>query len=339
MKVLFIGGTGIISSGVSPLAVEKGMDLTLLNRGTRPELLPPGARHIAADARDARSIRDALRGLSFDVVVDWLVFTPQQLESDLELLRGRTSQYIFISSASAYQKPPTHFPITESTPLANPWFQYSRDKIACEDRLLKEFRDTQFPMTIVRPSFTYGLTMIPAGYQSWEHPWTTVDRMRRGKKIIVHGDGTSLWTMTHATDFARGFIGLFGNPHAIGQTVHITSDEVLTWDQVYGAIGKAAGVEPRIVHVPSDFISEIDPEARGPLLGDKAHCAVFDNSKIKSLVPGFSAVTPFSEGVRRSVEWFERDPRRQTVDEGFDARSDQIIQAYESALGSAGRPP
>jgi nucleoside-diphosphate-sugar epimerase len=337
MKVLFIGGTGIISSGVSPLVIEKGMDLTLLNRGTRSELLPQGARHIAADVRDARSVREALHGLSFDVIVNWLVFTPPQLESDIELFRGRTSQYIFISSASAYQKPPTHFPITESTPLSNPWFQYSRDKIACEDRLMREFREPGFPMTIVRPSFTYGLTMIPAGYQSWEHPWTTVDRMRRGKKVIVHGDGTSLWTMTHNTDFARGFVGLFGNPRAIGQTVHITSDEVLTWNQVYLAIGKAAGVEPRLVHVPSDFISAMDPDARGPLLGDKAHCAVFDNSKIRSLVPGWVATVPFVEGVRRSVEWFEGDPRRQTVDQEFDVRSDRIIQAYESALGSAAR--
>jgi nucleoside-diphosphate-sugar epimerase len=338
MKVLFIGGTGIISSGVSALLVERAVDLTLLNRGTRAELAPPGAHHLAVDAKDPGAMREALRGLSFDVVVNWLVFTPRELESDIELFRGRIGHYLFISSASAYQKPPVHFPITESTPLANPYFQYSRDKIACEERLLAEFRDSQFPMTIVRPSFTYGLTMIPAGYQSWQHPWTTVDRMRRGKKTIVHGDGTSLWTMTHNTDFARAFVGLFGNPHAIGQAVHITSDEVLTWNQVYQAIGRAAGAEPDIVHIPSDFISALDPEARGPLLGDKAHCAVFDNSKIKSLVPGWVATVPFSEGVRRSVEWFEKDPRRQTTDDGFNARADLIVQRYVAALASAKNP-
>lgn len=335
MKVLFVGGTGIISSGVSPLLVERGMDLTLLNRGTRPEMFPRGARHLAVDVRDDRAVRDALKGQSFDVVVSWLVYTPAQLEQDIERFRGRTGQYVLISSASAYQKPPVGFPITESTPLANPFFQYSRDKIACEDRLVAEMRETGFPMTIVRPSFTYGLTMIPAGYQSWERPWTTVERMRRGKKTIVHGDGTSLWTMTDNRDFARAFAGLLGNPRAIGQAVHITSDEVLTWNQVYQAIGRAAGVEPELVHVPSDFISEIDPDARGPLLGDKAHSAVFDNSKIKDLVPGWVATIPFAEGVRRSVEWFDADARRRTVDEAFDARADRIIQAWDAVLRQA----
>jgi nucleoside-diphosphate-sugar epimerase len=336
MKVLFIGGTGIISSGVSPLVVERGMELYLLNRGQRTELVPNGARQIVADARDGRAMRDALRGLTFDAVVDWLVFTPEQLEASLELFRGRTSQYVFISSASAYQKPPTHFPILESTPLANPYFAYSRDKIACEDRLLREFRDTRFPMTIVRPSFTYGLTMIPAGYQSWAHPWTLVDRMRRKKKVIVHGDGTSLWTMTHNTDFAKGLVGLLGNQRAIGHAVHITSDEVLTWDQITRCIGAAAGAEPEIIHVPSDFICACDPDACGPLLGDKAHCAVFDNSKIRSLVPGFTATVPFAEGVRKSVRWFESHPELCTVDDVFDAQADRIISSYESAL-SLGR--
>ncbi|HTZ52877.1 MAG TPA: SDR family oxidoreductase [Spirochaetia bacterium] len=335
MKVLFIGGTGIISSGVSPVLVERGVELTLLNRGNRDGLAPKGVRHIIADYRDQDAVHAALRGLGFDVVVNWLVFTAAQLERDIELFRGRTGQYVFISSASAYQKPPTAFPITESTPVSNPFFQYSRDKISCEDRLLAELRATGFPMTIVRPSFTYGLTMIPAGYQSWERPWTTVDRMRRGRKSIVHGDGTSLWTMTHASDFGRAFAGLLGNPRALGQTVHITSDEVLTWDQVYRAIGAAAGVEPDIVHIPSDFISALDPDARGPLLGDKAHCAVFDNSKIKGLVPGWVATVPFSEGVRRAVEWFEQDPRRQAVDPAFNERADRIVEAYEKARPGA----
>ena len=277
-------------------------------------------------------MRAALDGMVFDVVVNWLVFTPEQLEADIELFRARTAHYLFISSASAYQKPAAHFPITESTPLSNPFFAYSRDKIACEERIISEFRETGFPMTIVRPSFTYGLTMIPAGYQSWARPWTLVDRMRSGKKIIVHGDGSSLWTMTHNTDFAKGFVGLFCNPRALGHAVHITSDEALTWDQVTRAIGSAAGVEPDIIHVPSDVIAAFDPEARGPLLGDKAHCAVFDNAKIQSLVPGFCATVPFIEGVRKSVRWHEQRADRRTVDDAFNASCDRIINAYESAM-------
>ncbi len=334
MKVLFIGGTGIISSGVSPLVVERGHELYLLNRGTRAGMAPAGARQITADIRDPAAVNAALRGHSFDVVVSWLVFTPPQLEADIERFRGRTGQYVFISSASAYQKPPVSFPITESTPVINPFSQYSSDKISCEVRLQKEMRETQFPATIVRPSFTYGLTMIPSGYQSWQHPWTTVDRMRRGKKVLVHGDGTALWTMTHNSDFARGFVGLLGNSRAIGHAVHITSDEVLTWDQVYRAIGRAAGMEPDLVHVPSDLIAAFDPEARASLLGDKAHCAVFDNSKIRSLVPGFLCTVPFTEGVRRSVEWFDAHAELRTIDEGFNDRTDRIIKAYESAQPS-----
>ena len=337
MKVLFVGGTGIISSGVSPLVIERGHELFLLNRGTRTDMTPPGARQITADVRDAVSVAEALRGKDFDVVVSWLVFTPPQLEADLELFRGRTSQYVFISSASAYQKPPTSFPIIESTPAINPFSKYSSDKIACEARLLQEMREKQFPATIVRPSFTYGLTMIPSGYQSWPHPWTTVDRMRRGKKVIVHGDGTSLWTMTHNTDFGRAFVGLLGNVHAIGHTVHITSDEVLTWDQIYKAIARAAGAEADIVHVPSDFIAAFDPEAGASLIGDKAHCSVFDNSKIKSLVPGWVCTVPFSEGIRRSVQWFDAHPERKTVDDAFNERADRIIHAWESAMATARR--
>jgi nucleoside-diphosphate-sugar epimerase len=332
MRVLFIGGTGVISSGVSPLVVQKGMELYLLNRGQNKELEPPGAKHVVADIRDPASVRRALNGLSFDAVVDWLVFTPAQLEADISLFSGRTSQYIFISSASAYQKPPTHFPITESTPVANPYWQYSRDKIACEERLTREYREKQFPMTIVRPSHTYGLTMIPAGYHSWLHPWTLVDRMRKGRKIIVHGDGTSLWTMTHNTDFAKAFVGLLGNPRAVGHVFQITSDEALTWNQITESIGRAAGVEPRIVHIGSDFISAFDPDARGNLIGDKAQCAIFDNSKIKSFVPGFTATVPFSEGVRWSVEWFEKHPERCTIDEPWNKLADRIIEANETGL-------
>ena len=232
----------------------------------------------------------------------------------------------------AYQKPATHWLITESTPLANPYWQYSRDKIACEDRLMTEYRDNGFPITIVRPSLTYGITMIPAAINSWQKPWTIVDRMRKGKKVIIHGDGLTLWTMTHNTDFAKGFLGLMGNVQSIGHAVHITSDEVLTWNQIYQAIADAAGVKHKPVYIPSDFIAKIDPEHTGTLLGDKSCCAVFDNTKIKRLVPDFVATVPFSQGVRRSVDWFEADRERCVVDDDYNKFMDRTIAAYEKAL-------
>ncbi len=336
MKALFIGGTGLISSAVSRLAVERGIELVLLNRGQKAEFFPKGARQIVADNGDVKAVADALRGESFDVVADWIAFTPDQAARDIELFSGRTRQFFFISSASAYQKPPTRHVITESTPLANPFWQYSRDKIACEDLFMAAYRQQGFPVTIVRPSHTYGVTQIPAAVSSWMHPWSLVDRMRRGRPIIVPGDGTSLWTMTHNSDLAKGFVGLMGNIQAIGHAFHITSDEVLTWDQIHGLIGAAAGVEPEIIHVASDFISAFDPEERGGLLGDKARCAVFDNSKIKSFVPGFVATVPFAVGVRESVQWFEKHPDRCTINERFNSLCDRIISAQHAALAPAG---
>jgi len=334
LKALFIGGTGLISQAVSRLAVERGIELYLLNRGRRGEFFPAGARQIVADARDGASLRKAIGAMEFDVVADWIAFTPDQIESDIELFKGRAGQFFFISSASAYQKPLTHYLVTESTPLANPFWQYSRDKIACEEILNRAYREEGFPVTIVRPSLTYGDTQIPAAVGSWEHPWTLVDRMRRGKKIIVQGDGTSLWTMTHNSDLAKGFVGLMGNMHAIGHAFHITSDEVLSWDQIVGAIGRAAGAEPKIVHVASDFLAAADPEALGGLVGDKSQCAVFDNSKIKAFVPGYVATTPFSEGIARSVRWFEAHPEICTIDDAFNDFSDRVIAAQEKALAS-----
>jgi len=334
LKALFIGGTGLISQAVSRLAVERGIELYLLNRGRRGEFFPAGARQIVADARDGASLRKAIGAMEFDVVADWIAFTPDQIESDIELFKGRAGQFFFISSASAYQKPLTHYLVTESTPLANPFWQYSRDKIACEEMLNRAYREEGFPVTIVRPSLTYGDTQIPAAVGSWEHPWTLVDRMRRGKKIIVQGDGTSLWTMTHNSDLAKGFVGLMGNMHAIGHAFHITSDEVLSWDQIVGAIGRAAGAEPKIVHVASDFLAAADPEALGGLVGDKSQCAVFDNSKIKAFVPGYVATTPFSEGIARSVRWFEAHPEICTIDDAFNDFSDRVIAAQEKALAS-----
>ncbi|MFW6238420.1 MAG: SDR family oxidoreductase [Halanaerobiales bacterium] len=332
MKVLFIGGTGLISEAVSRLVVEKGIDLYLFNRGNRPEFIPGDAHLIKGNIRDREEAERLLQGHSFDVVVNWIAFTPEHIRTDLELFRGKTDQYIFISSASAYQKPQTDYLITESTPLSNPHWQYSRNKIACEKLLKEEYRENSFPMTIVRPSHTYGKTSIPAALNSSAHPWSLVDRMRRGKKVIVHGDGTSLWMLTHNTDFARAFEGLLGNSKAIGHAFHITSDEVLNWNQITRAIGRAAGVEPEIVHISSDFITEFSPESEGTLIGDKAVSCVFDNSKIKYFVPGYEAVVPFEKGIGESIEWFNADPERRSIDEDWNQLMDKIIDAYEKAL-------
>jgi nucleoside-diphosphate-sugar epimerase len=329
MKVLFIGGTGVISQAVSRLAVERGVELYLFNRGNSRSFIPEGAKLIVGDIRNPQSAAEALGGHEFDAVVNWIAYTPDHVETDLALFKGRTKQYVFISSASAYQKPPERYLITEETPLANPYWSYSRDKIACENVLMEAHRRDGFPVTIVRPSHTYGNTSIPIALSASGAPWSIVDRMRRGGKIIVHGDGTSLWTLTHNTDFAAAFVGLLGHPEAIGEAFHITSDEVLTWDQIHRAIGNTAGVEPDIVHIPTDFIVSLFPEYVGPMLGDRTHCAVFDNSKIKRLVPEFQAKVPFAEGIRQTIAWFERHPERQTVDEAWNRKMDQIIQVYE----------
>ena len=241
----------------------------------------------------------------------WWIGLPlrrEDIERDLRLFSGRTGQFVFISSASAYQKPPSHYLITEETPLENPFWDYSRDKIACEQRLMQAYREKGFPVTIVRPSLTYGPSQIPLCVGSWQHPYTVIDRMKRGQKIIVPGDGTSLWVLTWNGDFAKGFLGLLGNPKAIGEAYHITSDEVLTWNQIYREVGRALGVEPEIVHVPSDLIAAYDPDALGSLTGDKVNSSVFDNSKIKQLVPDFNCTVPWAEGVRRAIAWHMADP-------------------------------
>lgn len=333
MKVLFIGGTGLISEAVSKLALERGIELYLFNRGKRDEFVPVGAKVIKGDIRDPLAAAAALEGHKFDVVVDWIAFTPEHVSTDITLFRGRTDQYIFISSASAYQKPPVHYIITEdATPLENKYWQYSRDKIACEQLLLAEQAATGFPVTIVRPSFTYGDTMIPAALNSWPHPWSIIARMRAGLSIVVHGDGSSLWTMTHNTDFAKGFVGLLGRAEAIGQAYHITSDEVLTWNQIYEAIGAAAGVEPKLVHISSEFLISFDTELEGGLLGDKAVTSVFDNRKIKSLVPEFEATLSFAEGIKRTVAWFEAHPERCTEDTEWNEQMDSIIAAHAAGF-------
>jgi len=326
MKVLFIGGTGIISSGSTTLAVERGINLTLLNRGQSFRTTPGGVEILTADFHDHAAVRQALGSREFDVVADFIAFTPEQVQADIDLFAGRTKQYVFISSASAYQTPPANLPIRESTPLDNPVWNYSRNKIACEELLLRAYREMKFPFTVVRPSHTYapGYLPTPGGY-------TVLHRMLHGKPVIVHGDGSSIWTLTHTRDFAVGFIGLLGNARAIGETFHITNDEWLTWNEIYQLIGRAAGVEPQIVHVPSDLIAAYDRTLGDSLLGDKTHSAIFDNNKIRQVVPDFNPVISFAQGAREMVDWYLADPSRGQVDANFDTLCDRILTNYRKA--------
>ena len=322
LKVLFIGGTGVISAAAAERAVAVGHRLTILNRGS--ETLRPaaeGAEVLKADMRDAASVRAALGNRMFDVVVDFIAFTAGHVAADIELFTGRTRQYIFISSASAYQKPPGRLPILESTPLRNPFWQYSRDKIACEDLLVKTYREKGFPVTIIRPSHTYDRTSI-----ALTGGWTDIARMRAGKPVVVHGDGTSLWTLTHASDFAKALVGLFGLPQAIGDSFTITSDEYLPWNRIYEIFAEAAGAPaPQLVHIASDTIAAAAPELGPSLLGDKSHSLVFDNSKVKALVPEFICTVPFALGARQILSWFDANPDQQIVNEGLNSTFDQLI--------------
>jgi nucleoside-diphosphate-sugar epimerase len=324
LRVLFIGGSGVISSACARAAVESGIELYVLNRGrttTRP--LPSGVRELRADVRSAESVRDAIEDLDFDSVVDFVAFTTEHVRQDIDMFAGRAGQYVFISTASAYQTPPARLPVTESTPLRNPYWQYSRDKIACEDLLVAEYRDSGFPATIVRPSHTYDATktVLSGG-------WTALARMLAGKPVIVHGDGTSLWTVTHNTDFARGFVPLLAHPRTLGEAFQITSDDVLTWNQIAHALAAALGVTARIVHVPSDAIAAADPQWGAGLLGDKTHSMVFDNSKLRSLVPGWHAMIPFERGAREIADWYLADPARQVADERLDALMDKLAADF-----------
>ncbi len=327
MNVLFVGGTGIISSACARLALARGIDLTFLCRGkTGRHPVPAGAKVLRGDVRDPQSARNAIGDRSFDVVVQWIGFVPAHIELDIALFRGRVRQYVFISSASAYQTPPLRLPVTESTPLYNPHWQYSRDKIACEERLIHAYRGEGFPATIVRPSHTYDAALLPV-----HGGWTVIDRMRRGLPVVVHGDGTSLWTLTHNDDFARGFIGLLGREETAGDSFHITSDEALTWDQIHELLGRAAGARPDIVHVPSDLVARFDPEWGASLLGDKAHSMIFDNTKIKRVVPDFRAVVPYAYGAFEQIAWYDGDPGRRIVDHAVNALFDTILTAYRRA--------
>ena len=281
--------------------------------------------------QDEGNVAAMLADHHFDVVVDWIAFTPDDIERDIRLFSGKTDQFIFISSASAYQKPPQHYIITEETPMENPFWQFSRDKIACEEMLMRAYREDGFPVTIVRPSLTYGPSQLPLCTNSWGYPYTMIDRMKRGEKVVIPGDGTSLWVFTWNADFAVGFLGLFGNEDAIGEAFHITSDEVLTWNQAYEEVGRALGVEPDVVHIASELIAKYDEHAIGSLIGDKVNSAVFDNGKIKRFVPEFDCKVTWAEGVRRTITWFEADPSRQNIDKEANQLWDKIIAAYERA--------
>jgi nucleoside-diphosphate-sugar epimerase len=326
MKVLFIGGTGVISSACAELCVARGVELTLLARGQSSRPAPAGAIVLRGDIRDTAATREILGHQEFDAVVDWVAFKPEHIAADLALFRGRVGQYVFISSASVYQKPPAILPVTESAPLGNPVWQYSRDKIACEERLVQAYRDERFPITIVRPGHTYDPTMVPLPGR-----YTPVHRLRTGRKAIIHGDGTSVWTLTHHRDFARGLVGLLGASRAIGEAFHITSDELLTWNQIFEIVARAAKAPANFIHIPSDFCAAFEPELAGTLLGDKAHSLIFDNSKIKRVVPDFRAEIPFSRGAAEIMAWYDADPARRVVNERLDAAMDRIVAAYEAA--------
>jgi nucleoside-diphosphate-sugar epimerase len=335
MRVLFIGGTGLISTACSAATAAAGHDLWLLNRGRSklPAAVGP-ERLLRGDASDERQVRSLVAGQDWDVVVQWVGYHPAHIEQDVRTFPG-VGQYIFISSASVYEKPPSSWMVTEATPTVNPYWRYSRDKIACEGVLHRAWRETGFPATVVRPSHTYGPSQVPVAIGSWAKPYTIIDRMRRRAPVIVPGDGTSIWTITHNSDFAKGFIGLFGQPAAIGEDFHITSDESLTWNQIYALVGDAAGVDPRILHVPTAAIVASDPEGEQGLWGDKSHSAVFDNSKLRRLVPGYKATMPFAEGIKETVAWFDEDASRRVIDEEANKRWDGLVDIYEDALARA----
>ena len=335
-KVLFIGGTGIISMAITRRLLKDGVELYLLNRGNRNDGLEGENLHyLTVDIYDEAAVAATLEGMEFDVVAQFIAFVPDHLERDFRLFNGRCKQYIFISSASAYQSPPADYRISEATPLQNPFWEYSRNKIACEDYLMARYREDSFPVTIVRPSHTYDERSIPLGVHGSHGSWQVAKRMLEGKPVIIHGDGTSLWTMTHNSDFAKGFIGLMGNLHAIGEAVQITSDESLTWNQIYQCIANALGVALKAVHVPSAFLAACsDYDFEGGLLGDKANSVVFDNTKLKRLVPGFVATKRFDQGVRETIEHVLNTPALQHEDPAFDEWCDRVIEAVQNAIYS-----
>lgn len=333
MKVLFIGGTGTISMAISKNLLEEGHELYLINRGNRNNVLPKGAHSIVADIEDEEKVRNLIGDMKFDVVADFIAFEKRQLERDYRLFKGKCSQFIFISSASAYQKPLSDYRITEGTPLSNPYWEYSRKKIEGEDYLMKIYREEGFPVTIIRPSHTYDERSIPLGVHGDKGSYQVIKRMKEGKPIIIQGDGTTLWTMTHNSDFANAFIGIMNNIHAIGEAVQITSDESVTWNQAYEAIAKALGVPLIALHVSSEFLdASSDYDFKGSLIGDKANTVVFDNTKLKRLVPGFTAQVRYDQGIKKTVDYVLSHPECQREDPEFDAWCDAVVEAVTEAV-------
>jgi nucleoside-diphosphate-sugar epimerase len=332
MKILLIGGTGTISSAITRQLAAEGHELWLLNRGTRKDEVPTNVKQVIADIDQTDEVLRLLGDEHFDVVGEFIGFVPSQVERDIKLFNGRTRQYVFISSASAYNKPAANHVITEGTTLANPHWEYSRNKIACEELLMREYRENGFPVTIVRPSHTYCERSVPVSVHGLKGSWQVMKRMIEGKPVIVNGDGSSLWTLTWNEDFARGFIGLLGNPKAIGEAFQIMSDEQLTWNQIYECVGNALHTTPRLYHVASDFLAAVAPvewDFEGNLLGDKSITVCFDCTKLKRAVPGFCCTTRFDEGVRRCVEHILTHPELQVEDPEFDAWCDRVIEAQE----------
>ena len=334
MKVLFIGGTGTISSAISELAVRNGIELYLLNRGNRSQFVPEGVKMISADIRDEKEVVEKLKGAKFDIVADFIAFQTADVERDFRLFRDKTRQYIFISSASAYQKPLANPLIIESTPLSNPYWEYSRNKIACEEYLMEKYRTKNFPVTIIRPSHTYNKNSMPLDIRGPKGAFSVLERIRKGKKVLLHGDGTSLWTVTHARDFAKAFIGIMGNIHAIGEAYHITSDEKLTWNQIYETIAAEMGVKPNLVHIATDTLTALSDTFVGGIQGDKMSSVIFDNTKIKRAVPDFEATIRFDQGVRESLDYIYTHKELQIEDPEFDAWTDALIESYENAVSS-----
>ena len=335
-KALFIGGTGTISTAITAaLAAEGKWDLTLLNRGSRSAAVPKGVNVIQADIEDEAQVAGLLEGTFWDCVCDFIGFVPAQVERDWRLFRGKTRQFMYISSASAYQKPAASPYISEGTPLANPYWEYSRNKIACEAFLMEKYRQEGFPVTIIRPSHTYDERSVPLGVHGDKGSWQVLRRMLDGKRVIIHGDGSSLWTLTHNSDFAKGFIGLMGHPHAMGNAFQITSDEALSWDQIYRTIADKLGVELKACHVSSEFLADVAPyDFRGGLIGDKAVTVLFDNAKLKRAVPGFQATVRFEEGVARTIDNILAHPELQVPDPAFDTWCDKVLEALDQAKAS-----
>ncbi|HON12658.1 MAG TPA: SDR family oxidoreductase [Treponema sp.] len=330
MKILFIGGTGNLSWDTSLVVCSQGHELFHLNRGLQKDKTHDNIHQITADIHDEAAVRTALGNRTFDVVADFIAYTIEDIERDIRLFSGRTGQYVFISSASAYRKPPVHHVITEATPLVNPYWEYSQNKIRCEARLQREWLEKSFPITIIRPSHTYSKSWLPTAWTSSD--FTVAARMLAGKPVVVHGDGQSLWTLTHSRDFAVGLAGLLGNRAAIGEVIQITGDEALTWDAIHHTLAQALGVEPKLVHIPSDFIARIDPEMGAHFLGDKTYSAVFDCSKLKRLVPAFKTTISFNQGIRESVDWYLEDPSRQKVNIHIDGVIEKVLSAWNRAM-------